>query len=154
MKSEWTDAPENAFGFRLVLAMRNWRRVLDQTLAEYGLSEATWRPLIHLHKLGDGIRQNELAASLGIEGPSLVRLLDSLQAAGLVERREDETDRRAKTLHLTAAGRDMAESIASVARGVHRQLLKGIPRHEVEACLRVFDQIERNVAGGPAAAAR
>lgn len=147
-----TTAPrstDTTFGFELVLTSRAWRRVLDDVLAGYGLSEATWRPLIHLQQLGDGIRQNELAGSLGIEGPSLVRLLDNLQAAGLIERREDTSDRRAKTLHLTPAGQEMARRIRLVAADVHHHLLNGIPRGEMEACLRVLGRIARNAATPP-----
>ncbi|MFD1332160.1 MarR family winged helix-turn-helix transcriptional regulator, partial [Methylopila musalis] len=77
------------FGYQLGLAARRWRRALDDALASEGLTDATWRPLVHLARLGDGARQNDLARSLGIEGPTLARLLDRLEAAGLVRRGED-----------------------------------------------------------------
>ena len=53
-------------------------------------------------RLGDGVRQKELATALSIEGPSLVRLLDNLERRGFIERREDETDRRARGIYLRA----------------------------------------------------
>lgn len=96
--------------FRLGLLTRHWRQVLDATFHSSGLTDATWRPLLHLHILGDGVRQKDLAASVGIEGPSLVRLLDALMAKGLIQRWEDATDRRAKLLRLTPGGQ------AAVAR--------------------------------------
>ena len=61
--------------FRLAVVSRNWRKVLDREVQSAGLTDATWRPLVHLHFLGDGTRQKDLAASVGIEGPSVVRLL-------------------------------------------------------------------------------
>ena len=87
--------------FRLSLMARRWRQILDAEIQASGLTDATWRPLLHLHLLGDGVRQKDLAHSLGIKGSSLVRLLDTLMAKGFVRRFEDDSDRRAKLLVLT-----------------------------------------------------
>src|SRR5512142_3293142 len=84
--------------YRLALLTRRWRSLLDSEFQAAGLTDATWRPLLHLHILGDGVRQKDLAASVGIEGPSIVRLLDTLIMKGLIQRSEDVTDRRAKLL--------------------------------------------------------
>ena len=56
--------------FRLTCLTRRWRQVLDAEFQFSGLTDATWRPLLHLYLRGDGIRQKDLAASVGIEGPS------------------------------------------------------------------------------------
>jgi MarR family transcriptional regulator for hemolysin len=48
------------------------------------MTEATWRPLVYVARLGAGVRQKELAIALGIEGPSLVRLLDGLERRRLI----------------------------------------------------------------------
>src|ERR1043165_4104286 len=95
------------FGFRVSRIARRLRQAIDAELSSFGLTEATWRPLAYVGRLGAGVRQKELAAALGIEGPSLVRLLDSLERRGLIERREDESDRRARGIYLTQAGHDM-----------------------------------------------
>ena len=76
---------------------RMWRREADQALAAHSLSEATAIPLVVLLRRGKSLRQCALAEEVGIEGPSLVRLIDLLQAEGLVERREDPV---AVVLHL------------------------------------------------------
>ena len=136
------------FGFRLFLIGRLWRREVDETLHRYGLSDATWQPLLHVFRLGEGIRQRDLAETLGIEGPSLVRLLDSLEGQGLIERREDETDRRAKTVHLTADGRTLVEGIRGVAAEVRERLLAGVSDEDMFTCLGLLGRIERNVADG------
>jgi MarR family transcriptional regulator for hemolysin len=135
--------PEAAsdFGFELGLVARRWRRALDDALASSGLTDASWRPLIHLARLGDGARQYDLARSLGIEGPTLVRMLDRLAEAGLVERREDPSDRRAKTLRLTEAGRTSAERARSVVARACEELVEGVEEADIDACLRVFRAI-------------
>ena len=97
--------------FRLTYLTRRWRKVLDDEFQSSCLTDATWRPLLHLHILGENIRQKDLAASLGIEGPSLVRLINSLIAKDLIERSEDVRDRRAKLLRLTQKGRMLVDHI-------------------------------------------
>ncbi|MGK9232625.1 MarR family transcriptional regulator [Inquilinus limosus] len=136
------------FGFRLFLVARLWRREVDEALGRYGLSAATWQPLLHVSRLGDGIRQRDLAESLGIEGPSLVRLLDSLESQGLIERREDEADRRAKAIHLTADGRTLVEGIQGIAAEIRERLLAGISDEDMMLCLGLLGRIERNIAAG------
>ena len=102
------------FGFRVARIARRLRQAVDAELRVLGLTEATWRPLVYVRRLGDGVRQKELATALSIEGPSLVRLLDNLERRGLIERRDDETDRRARGIHLTRSGRELAERAAKV----------------------------------------
>jgi MarR family transcriptional regulator for hemolysin len=135
------------FGFELGLVARRWRRALDEALASSGLTDASWRPLIHLSRLGDGARQHDLARSLGIEGPTLVRMLDRLAEAGLVERREDPTDRRARTLRLTKAGRTAAERAESVVSRACENLVENVEQADMDACLRVFRAVLRNADG-------
>ena len=70
------------------------------------------------------MRQGTLAEYVGIEGPSLVRLLDQLCAAGLARRDEDPHDRRAKTISLTAAGRAVTAKMEEDLRTLRAQVLK------------------------------
>src|SRR5271169_3308819 len=83
-------------------AARQWRRAVDRRLQPFGLTEATWLPLIYLARAPVPMRQKDLAAALTLDGSSVVRLLDALETSGLIERREGDPDRRAKTIALTA----------------------------------------------------
>lgn len=134
------------FGRRLYRVGQNWRRQVDGRVRQFGLTDATWRPLLHLGRFGDGVRQTDLAVSLAIEGPSLVRLLDALERAGLLERREDADDRRSKTLRLTSAGLETYRKLAVEYEAIGRTLLKGITAADIEVCERVFDRMESNLA--------
>src|SRR3954470_5116932 len=133
-----------AFGFRLARIARHWRREIDEGVEAYGLTEATWMPLLHLSHMGNETRQKDLAASLDIEGSSLVRLLDALEASGLVERFDHETDRRAKVVRLTERGLDVLDGVNGVASAIRRRLLLGVLDDEVESALRTFDRIEQS----------
>src|SRR5579862_3888682 len=130
------------FGFRISRIARRLRQAVDMELRAYGLTEATWRPLVYVARLGAGVRQKELATALGIEGPSLVRLLDGLERRGLIERREDDADRRARGIHLTAAGRALQRRVAKVSGAVQRRLLAAVAPADLKACDRAFAVIE------------
>lgn len=112
--------------FRLAYLTRRWRKVLDAEFQSSGLTDATWRPLLHLNILGNGVRQKDLAASVGIEGPSLVRLIDTLVVKGLLQRSEDSTDRRAKLLCLTPEGQLLVARIKEIVAPLENELLRPI----------------------------
>src|SRR5260221_10679754 len=131
------------FGLLITRLARSWRREVDRAVAAHGLSQATAIPLVVLSRRGKSVRQCVLAEEMGIEGPSLVRLIDLLQAEGLVERREDPTDRRAKMLHLTALGETKAEEVNRVLRRVRAYLLKDISSSDLAVTFEALRSIER-----------
>src|SRR5450631_2974366 len=88
----------DGFGALVARAARQWRREVDRRLQPFGLTEATWLPLVHLARAPAPMRQKDLAASLVLDGSTVVRQLDALETSGLIERREESADRRAKTI--------------------------------------------------------
>jgi DNA-binding MarR family transcriptional regulator len=72
--------------------------------------------ILRLLGAAPGISQQALAERLGIFPSRLVALLDELATRGLVERRDDPEDRRAYSLHLTAAGSRRLQAIGQLAR--------------------------------------
>jgi len=140
------------FGFNVARLARRLRQAVDAELGAYGLTEATWRPLAYVGRLGGGVRQKELATALGIEGPSLVRLLDNLERRGLIERREDENDRRARGIHLTRAGRELAVRAARIGNALQKRLMESVPAADLEICERVLETLELELEERPEAA--
>lgn len=133
----------------LVVGARHWRRICQSALLNYGISEACAVPLLMIVRLGDGARQVAVAQASGLEGPSLVRLLDQLCAAGFVTRTADSTDRRAKALSLTEKGRALAEAIEAELGRLRHELLKNVDTADLEAALRVIRVFEEAVPGLP-----
>ncbi len=107
-------------------------------LVEHGISEACAAPLVWISRLGNGVRQTALAERIGIESPSLVRLLDQLEALGLVVRKDDPSDRRAKGLWLTDAGVAMAARIETMLDEERALLLHDVSADDLKAALRVL----------------
>ncbi|CAO4155835.1 Transcriptional regulator, MarR family [Methylorubrum thiocyanatum] len=132
----------------LLLSGRQWRRLANATTDAHGLSEAKALPLVLIGRLGGEPRQNALAEAVGIEGPSLVRLLDQLEAAGLVMRKEDPTDRRAKVLSLTDTGRSVVARIEADLDRLRMAVFSRVSASDLEASLRVFQAIQ-DQSGGP-----
>lgn len=132
------------FGLSVVRLGRRWRNAVDAELSKFGLTAATWRPLYYLGELGDGVRPKDLAEALDIERPSLVQLVDRLEAQGYVIRRDALDDRRSKTLHLTKTGRDIHARTIDVSIQVAARLTKGISDDDMRSCLSLFDRIAAN----------
>jgi len=131
-----------AFGASLQVMARAYKAAADKAVGHIGLSLAMAWPLLMIGRLGNGIRPGVLADVLAIEGASLVRQLDQLEEAGLVERREDPVDRRAKTLHLTAAGTRARAKIEAALDAMRAEMFQGVADADLEACLRVFSALD------------
>ena len=93
-------------------------------------------------RLGEGVRQVQVAQAAGMESPSLVRLLDQLCHAGYVCRTEDAQDRRAKCLSLTDTGRELVQAVESELVRLRHEVLEGIDQSDLEATLRVLRAFE------------
>lgn len=122
----------------LIRITRLYRKEVNRALTAYGISDAQAVPVLHIARYGGGMRQNMLAEEIGIEGPSLVRLLDQLCSHGLVERRDDNLDRRAKNLHLTPAGEELAARVELVVKKIRGRLLAPLSDDDIAAGLRVL----------------
>lgn len=105
-----------------------------------------WLPLIYIARAARPMRQKDLAATLTVDGSSIVRLLDELEASGFVERREEATDRRAKIIVLTAAGRSIIEQVEGVSRTVRDRTLQGISERELAIAADVLRRVCENLA--------
>ncbi|MDW6020674.1 MarR family transcriptional regulator [Mesorhizobium sp. BAC0120] len=121
---------------------RLWRRSANDRLDRCGISHAVAMPLLALWQLGGEARQGAVADQAGLEGPSVVRLIDLLIAEGLVTRREDPSDRRAKILSLTKEGAARMKSINAVLAELRHELVTGISDAELETAASVLEQVQ------------
>jgi MarR family transcriptional regulator for hemolysin len=136
----------DGFGALVARAARQWRRAVDRRLQPFGLTEATWLPLIYLARASTPMRQKDLAAAVTLDGSSVVRLLDALAAAQLIERSEGSTDRRAKIITITARGWSIIEQVEAIARDVRSDTLDGLSDDELSVATRVLDTVCSNLA--------
>lgn len=136
---------QHRFGMQLAHMSRGWRAELDRRLADLGLSQARWLVLLHLARFEEPPTQRELAQSVGVEGPTLARLLDSLETQGLVRRQAVVEDRRAKKILLSATARPLIDKIETIATALRHELFVGIDEEELRVCMRVHARILANL---------
>ncbi|MYN30628.1 MarR family transcriptional regulator [Duganella sp. CY42W] len=130
----------------LIHVARAYKSAADALTADFELSHASAWPVLMISRLGDGVRPGQVADAVGIEPPSLVRIIDQLVAAGLVLRQDDPSDRRAKTLTLTSAGKTVAERLEKALAPFRRDLFKGMPQADIETTVRVLVQLDQVLA--------
>ena len=122
-----------------------WRLRLDERLRPLGLSQARWVALYRLARLPQPPTQGELAALLGVEGPTVARLLDSLETTGYVVRRPTARDGRVKIIKLTARARREAARIDRLAIALRYELLADLDAGEFMAATRLLRRLRRRL---------
>ncbi|WP_097459807.1 transcriptional regulator SlyA [Mangrovitalea sediminis] len=132
------------FPFIVARLTRRWRKLLDERLKDLNVTQARWSTMLYLQRGGEGLTQRELANLMAIENPTLVRLLDSLEGQGLVERRPCERDRRARRLHLTPEGEKFMSELNSRAEQLRNELLAGVSDDDLEVASGLINKILSN----------
>src|SRR5476649_1542982 len=110
------------------------RTYADQKARRFGQTRAQWAVLLKL-ELYEGLKQSDLAEELDIQPITLTRLVDRLCENGLIERRADPNDRRAKRLYLTAAARPLLERISVHVEELAETVLAGVDPAAVSVLL-------------------
>jgi MarR family transcriptional regulator for hemolysin len=96
---------EERFSAALHGTARIWRLVLDKRLKHLGIGQSGWMTIAMVAKCGEALSQRALADLVGVEGPSMVSMLDRLERDGFVTRTPSPHDRRVKLVQLTDSGR-------------------------------------------------
>lgn len=138
--------PKRALAHKMASVARVWRQLADTALAEFGVSNSAAWCLIHIERLGGDVRQNELAESLDIAQPSLVRTLDQVQASGLVQRTPHPDDKRSNIISLTEAGQDLVGRIETKLDTLRTELLTDVPDDAIEVAVWLLDLLSLRIA--------
>jgi MarR family transcriptional regulator for hemolysin len=136
--------PERSFGFLLADVARLLTRNFDRRAQKVGLSRAQWQVLAWL-KRNEGISQIKLADLLEISPMTLVRLIDRLEAHGLIERRADPADRRVYRLYLAQHAHPVLDQLWQLGAETRRQALPDISPAEEAVLIDILIRIRRNL---------
>ncbi|HEX4411731.1 MAG TPA: MarR family transcriptional regulator [Xanthobacteraceae bacterium] len=132
------------FAFSLNDVARMLRTYADQKASQFGITRAQWVVLVRLDRF-EGLKQSELAEMLDLQPITLTRLLDRLCENGLIERRPDPNDRRAKRLYLTAAARPLLEQLGVLGDELMGTALVGVDREAVECMVAQLATVKENL---------
>jgi MarR family transcriptional regulator for hemolysin len=135
---------EREFAFILSDVARMLRTLFDQEARKFGMTRAQWSVLFRLER-SEGLKQSELAEILDIQPITLTRLIDRLCESGLIERRNDPADRRAKRLFLTPEARPLLDRLNALSTEMLGHALTGLDRKTIEVMTSHLTTIKDNV---------
>jgi MarR family transcriptional regulator for hemolysin len=129
----------------IVTLARLIRTEADKRARAHGMTRAQWTILLNLEK-DPGLLQKELAEVLEVEPITVARLVDRLEARGMVERRGDPTDRRCWRLHLTDGSRPLMAEIGTQVSDLADIVTAGLPEETRRLVLAALGQMRDSIA--------
>jgi MarR family transcriptional regulator, transcriptional regulator for hemolysin len=140
---------EERFADALHSTARAWRQTVDRRLKCLGLSQASWMTIAVAAKARTPLSQSELADRLGVEGATMVAMVDRLVKAGLVVRQASKTDRRVKRVVLTDAGNRLYDTVKAVAAGVRKELLLRVDAQQLSMATELLEMLQELIERAP-----
>lgn len=137
--------PNASLGFLVSDISRMLREQFNAAAQSIGLTLAQSRVLVQLAR-NEGINQTALAAILEVQPITLLRQIDKLEEAGLVERRPDPNDRRAQQLYLSDAAQPHLERIFSVGASLSESACAGMDESARQLIIELLQQIRQNLS--------
>lgn len=116
----------------------------DKRARQHGMTRAQWAILIWLERQ-PGISQKELSELLEVEPITVARLIDRLEANGMVERRPDPRDRRIWRLHLLPPARVALEEVNMHRSVIAQMITEGVDRHSLETMTETLLRMKANL---------
>ena len=132
------------FGFAIADTTRLLRRVFDRRAAHLGLTRAQWRALKLIGR-SPGLTQVQLSEELDMEAIAVGRVLDRMQAAGFIERRNDPNDRRCWRLYPVGETPAAMIEMKAIADRLNDEVLEGISDEDFETVMRVLAAVKENL---------
>ncbi len=133
---------EERFANALHGTARIWRQAVDRRLKFLGVSQASWMTIAVAAKAREPLSQSELADGLGVEGATMVAMVDRLVKAGLVKREPSTADRRIKHVVVTEAGYRLFDTVKAEAAAVRKELLSQLDPQKLEAATDVLEALQ------------
>ena len=118
------------------------RTAFDQLMKPLGVTRAQWWVLAHLSR-NDGMMQTQLADALDVGKASLGTFLERLEASGLIERRDDPIDKRAKRVYMARAGHQLLKQMTQQEIHFNERILRDLSQHDRDAMIRTLTCIKQ-----------
>jgi MarR family transcriptional regulator for hemolysin len=140
---------EERFANALHGTARAWRQAIDRRLKYLGMSQASWMTIAVAANAREPLSQSELADSLGVEGATMVAMVDRLVKAGLVKREPSTADRRIKRVVVTEAGYRLFGTVKTEAALVRKELLSQLDPEKLETATDVLEALQGMIEAAP-----
>ncbi len=124
---------------------RAWRYQMNRRLKPFGLNLSTRQVLIQLYRHPQGLMQRDLARKLGIESPTLVRLLDILEEKEWIQRTILASDKRCKYAILTPKANEQLKIIEKLSKELRAEMMQGLSRSEISSATAVMRKMKNRL---------
>jgi len=136
---------ENSVGFVVNTTAKAFQRSFDIELRKnVGVSLSQWR-VVGTLVLQPGLTQKEIADKVGIEGATLVPIIDKMEKEGLLKRKPDSSDRRINRIYLTPKSDSLWESMIECALRIRKHSAKNISESDIHTTLETLRKISKNL---------
>jgi MarR family transcriptional regulator for hemolysin len=136
---------EERFSAALHTSARLWRLALDKRLKRLGIGQSGWMTIAMIARSDEPLSQRALADLVGVEGPSMVSMLDRLERDGLVVRAPSASDRRVKLVHLTDAGKTIYAEVIKEAAPFRAGLLADLDPQALAAATLLLETLRKRI---------
>ena len=145
MMSKLPESVEERFSAALHTSARLWRLALDKRLKHLGIGQSGWITIAMVAKAAEPMSQRALADLVGVEGPSMVSMLDRLERDGFVTRATSPTDRRVKLVQLTDNGKTLYAEVINEAAPFRADLLAGLDPQAMAAATALLETLKKRL---------
>lgn len=136
---------ENSIGFIVNRSAKMFVKALDTELRErVGVTFGQWKVIVMLVN-ENGSTQKEIADKLGLEGPTLIPIIDKMEEERLVVRKVDPADRRNNRIYRTEKADELWDRMIECALKIREVSLRGIPEQNINVMRRVLEKISQNL---------
>jgi DNA-binding MarR family transcriptional regulator len=139
---------EQNVGYLLVQVCKAHRQCADVALNEHGVHVGQEMILMQLY-CQEGVPQSQLVEALGVEPPTVTRMLQRMEAAGLVERRPDPADARVSLVFLTEQGRETQRPVLRSWEELEARFVAGLTDMEKALLRRLLMHVLGNLNSQP-----
>ena len=136
---------QNNIGFIVNKTAKAFVKALDSELREkVGVTVGQWKVMVMLINQ-DGLTQKEIAERLGLEGPTLIPIIDKMEKDDLVIRKVDPSDRRNNKIYRTEKADELWDKMVKCALKIRQVSLKDISEENIEITKNVLERIYQNL---------
>jgi MarR family transcriptional regulator for hemolysin len=140
---------EERFADALHATARVWRQAVDRRLKCLGVSQASWMTIAVAARAAEPLSQSELADRLGVEGATMVAMVDRLVKAGLIARQPCPNDRRVNRVVITEAGARLVDTVKAEAAAARKDLLAQIDRKKLIVATELLEALQALIESAP-----
>jgi DNA-binding MarR family transcriptional regulator len=127
---------------------RAHRGKMGEALTEIGLYTGQEMFLWHLWRQ-DGLTQSQMVERMCVQPPTISKMLDRLEKAGLVERRPDPEDTRISRVYLTEQGHRSQRAVQDIWTNLEQRISEGLSVEERIVLRRLLLQVHENLTRNP-----